>query len=74
MDDDLKFKHPFTAIISGPTGSGKSSFSIRLLQNLKSLWTVWPKVEFTRIGTEDTGCPLIRKTKTAHVRSYTLVV
>jgi predicted NACHT family NTPase len=37
MDDDLKFKHPFTSIISGATGSGKSSFCIRFLQNLKSL-------------------------------------
>ena len=39
MDDDLKVKHPFTLIISGSTGSGKSSFCIRFLQNLKSLWT-----------------------------------
>ena len=35
MDDDLRLKHPFTSIISGPTGSGKSTFCIRLLQNLK---------------------------------------
>jgi hypothetical protein len=33
---DLKFKHPFTCIISGPKGSGKSSFCIRFLQNLDS--------------------------------------
>ena len=39
MDDDLKFKHLFTSIIIGPTGSGKSSIWIRLLQNLKSLCT-----------------------------------
>jgi ABC-type dipeptide/oligopeptide/nickel transport system ATPase subunit len=39
MDDDLKFKHPFTSIISGPTGSGKSTFCIRLLQNRKWLCT-----------------------------------
>ena len=39
MDDDLKFKHPFTSIIGGPTGFGKSTFCIRLLQNLKSLCT-----------------------------------
>ena len=36
---DVKFKHPFTSIVSGPTGSGKSTFCIRLLQNLKSLCT-----------------------------------
>jgi len=39
MEDDLKLKHPFTAIISGQTGSGKSSFCVRFLQNLKSLCT-----------------------------------
>jgi ABC-type dipeptide/oligopeptide/nickel transport system ATPase component len=43
MDDDLKFKHPFTSIISGPKGSGKSTFCIRLLQNLKLLC---PEQEF----------------------------
>jgi GTPase SAR1 family protein len=37
--DEIKFKAPFTCIISGPSGSGKSSFCIRLLQNLKSLCT-----------------------------------
>jgi len=39
MGDDLQFKHPFTSIISGPTRSGKSTFLIRSLQNLKSLCT-----------------------------------
>jgi ABC-type phosphate transport system ATPase subunit len=39
MDDHLKLKHPFTAIISEPTGSGKSSFCVRFLQKLKSLCT-----------------------------------
>ena len=39
MAADLKFKHPFTCIVSGPTGSGKSSFTLRLLQNLDSLCT-----------------------------------
>jgi ABC-type lipoprotein export system ATPase subunit len=36
---DLKFKHYFTFIVSGPTGSGKSSFTLRLLQHLYSLCT-----------------------------------
>ena len=31
------FKHPFTCIVSGPTGSGKSTFCIQLLNNLDSL-------------------------------------
>jgi len=39
MRDDLKFKHPFTCIISGPSWSGKSSFCIRFLQNLDALCT-----------------------------------
>ena len=39
MIDDLKFKAPFTSIISGPSGSGKSSFCIRFLQNLHTLCT-----------------------------------
>ncbi len=37
MCEDLRFKHPFTCIITGPCGSGKSSFCIKLLQNLESL-------------------------------------
>jgi len=39
MDDDLKFKYPFTSIVSGPTGSGKWTFCISLLQNRKLLCT-----------------------------------
>ena len=39
MADDLKFKHHFTCIVSGPSGSGKSSFTLRLLQHLESLCT-----------------------------------
>jgi len=39
MSNDLRLKHPFTCIISGPSGSGKSSFCLRFLQNLDSLCT-----------------------------------
>ena len=39
MCEDLGFKHPFTCFISGPSGSGKSSFCIKLLQNLESVPT-----------------------------------
>ena len=39
MCEDLRFKHPFTCIISGPSGSGKSLFCIKLLQNVESLST-----------------------------------
>jgi GTPase SAR1 family protein len=35
----IGFKHPFTCIVSGPTGSGKSSFCIQFLRNLTSLCT-----------------------------------
>ena len=36
---DLKFKAPFTCIISGTSGFGKSSFCIRFLHHLDSLCT-----------------------------------
>ena len=39
MADDIKFKHPFICIVSGPSESGKSSFTLRLLQHLDSLCT-----------------------------------
>ena len=39
MSDDLKFRHPFSCIVSGTSGSGNSSFVIRILQNLRHLCT-----------------------------------
>jgi hypothetical protein len=39
MADDIRFKHPFTFIIGGPTGSGKSTFCIRFIQHLDTLCT-----------------------------------
>ena len=39
MSDDLKFRHPFSCIVSGLGGSDKTSFYIRLLQNLDALCT-----------------------------------
>ena len=39
MSDDLKFRHPFSCIVNGPSGSGKSSFVIRFLQNHAYLCT-----------------------------------
>ena len=39
MCEDLRLKNPFTCIISGPSGSGKSSFCINFLQNLGYLST-----------------------------------
>jgi len=40
MCDDLTLKHPFTCLVNGPSGSGKSSFYIRFLHNHKTLCTV----------------------------------
>lgn len=33
----LTWKHPFTCLISGPTGCGKTQFTIRLIQHAKSV-------------------------------------
>jgi len=35
----IKFKHPFTKIVAGPTGSGKSSYCINFLKYLDSVCT-----------------------------------
>jgi hypothetical protein len=37
MASDIRFKHPFTCIIGGPTWSGESTFCIRFLQNFDTL-------------------------------------
>ena len=37
--DGLRFNAPCTAIISGPTGSGKTSFTLNLLQHLDEMFT-----------------------------------
>jgi ABC-type lipoprotein export system ATPase subunit len=37
--ETLRLKHTFTCIISGPTGYGKSTFCIKILQNFKALST-----------------------------------
>jgi len=39
MSDDRKFRHPFSCIVIGLIGSGKTSFVKRFLQNLRSLCT-----------------------------------
>jgi len=39
MSDDPIFKHPFSFIMSGTSGSSKTSFCIHLLQNLDALCT-----------------------------------
>ena len=39
MAVDIRFKHPFTCIVSVLSGSGKSSFNLRFVQHLDSLCT-----------------------------------
>jgi len=34
MASNIRFKHPFTCVIGGPTGSGKSMFCIRFCKTL----------------------------------------
>ena len=33
----LPFKHPFTCIVSGPTGSKKTNFVMRLIDNIDAM-------------------------------------
>ena len=40
MGDDLNFKHPLSCLLIGPSVSGRRSFCIRFLQNLKPLRTM----------------------------------
>ena len=35
----IKFKHPFTKIVAGPTGSGKSSYCINFIKHLNFVCT-----------------------------------
>jgi hypothetical protein len=39
LNTDVRFKHPFTCIIDGQTGLGKSIFCVRVLQKLNPLCT-----------------------------------
>ena len=39
MDVELRFKHPFTSILSGLTGSWKSSFCIKFLKYIDTQCT-----------------------------------
>ena len=37
---DLRFKHPFCLLVAGPTGSGKTEFVFRMLQEYKHATTI----------------------------------
>jgi len=41
--DDLRFKHPCTITVAGPTGSGKTELTKRLIENINSLMVPVPK-------------------------------
>ena len=41
---DVRLRHPFTSIVSGPTMSGKTSWVSRLLTNLHNIDTVIPDI------------------------------
>jgi len=38
----LPFKHPFSSIVSGPTGSGKTNFGMRLINNVNVMIKATP--------------------------------
>ena len=49
--DHLKFKHPFTLICSGPTGSGKTILISKILQNYKTLFIpITDKIIYNKIA------------------------
>src|SRR5436190_5142365 len=37
---DSKWQHPFSAIVAGPSGSGKSFFVVKFLENISEMWNV----------------------------------
>ena len=39
VDMDTRFQHPFTAVLAGPTGSGKTEFIKRFLQHIHAVVT-----------------------------------
>ena len=39
---DPRWRHPFTAVVAGPTGSGKTHFVTRFLRNLPNVMTPTP--------------------------------
>ena len=63
MNAYIRIKHPFTCIVLGPTGSGKTSFGLKILQNLASLCTeskfrggiIWCYSEVTAVPREKLG-------------------
>ncbi len=40
---DMRLQHPFTGIVAGPTGCGKTTFILKLLQNIEAM--IYPSPE-----------------------------
>ena len=57
MSEDLRFKHPFTCIIRGPSGSGKSSFCIKFCKLLPKVGggILWCYGEKNAVPSDDDG-------------------
>ncbi len=43
MDIDTRLQHPFSMLVSGPSASGKTVFTCRLVENIEKMITVPPK-------------------------------
>ena len=40
---DIRFAHPFTCVVSGPTGSGKTEFVAKLIENISDMMIPVPE-------------------------------
>jgi ABC-type dipeptide/oligopeptide/nickel transport system ATPase subunit len=64
----IKFQHPFTLIISGSSGSGKTAFCTRLIKHLKELCTVEKFSEIVWCYSENAAIPTeMKKIVSFHV-------
>jgi hypothetical protein len=41
---DSRWKHPFTSVVSGPTGCGKTIFVFKIIENMKDMITPTPSL------------------------------
>jgi len=40
---DVRFAHPFTCVVSGPTGGGKTEFAAELIENISDMMVPVPE-------------------------------
>ena len=50
MDNVLKWKHPFSCVISGPSGSGKTEFLLKLINNADIMFDKTPETIYWCYG------------------------